>query len=162
MARAGDEGRSRCTRCDTLQGDGAGAGFVFVGGSGAHMPMTDETTAPAVTTADPDIVLPDANASLTPGPINGLESPQDFYTQQPSAPPPAPVRAFAPPVAAQPPPPAVHQSFPPARTGAYRTDDESVAQAQKHAKWAISALNFEDVNTAVKELRIALEALGAA
>jgi vacuolar protein sorting-associated protein VTA1 len=33
--------------------------------------------------------------------------------------------------------------------------------AQKHAKWAISALNFEDVPTAVKELRIALQSLGA-
>ena len=34
-------------------------------------------------------------------------------------------------------------------------------EAQKHAKWAISALNFEDADTAVKELRIALRALGA-
>lgn len=42
-----------------------------------------------------------------------------------------------------------------------RTDEESVLEAQKHAKWAISALNFEDVNTAVKELRVALRALGA-
>ena len=33
--------------------------------------------------------------------------------------------------------------------------------AQKHAKWAISALNFEDVPTAVRELRKALELLGA-
>jgi vacuolar protein sorting-associated protein VTA1 len=33
--------------------------------------------------------------------------------------------------------------------------------AQKHARWAISALNFEDVNTAVKELRLALQNLGA-
>jgi vacuolar protein sorting-associated protein VTA1 len=33
--------------------------------------------------------------------------------------------------------------------------------AQKHAKWAISALHFEDVDTAVKELRIALRSLGA-
>jgi vacuolar protein sorting-associated protein VTA1 len=33
--------------------------------------------------------------------------------------------------------------------------------SQKHARWAISALNFEDVNTAVKELKFALEALGA-
>jgi vacuolar protein sorting-associated protein VTA1 len=40
-------------------------------------------------------------------------------------------------------------------------DDEAMLQAQKHAKWAISALNFEDVPTAVKELRHALEALGA-
>jgi len=45
---------------------------------------------------------------------------------------------------------------------AYRTDEESVAKAQKHARWAISALHFEDVNTAVKELMGALESLGAA
>ena len=44
---------------------------------------------------------------------------------------------------------------------AYRRDDEAVMAAQKHAKWAISALNFEDVDTAVKELRIALQSLGA-
>jgi vacuolar protein sorting-associated protein VTA1 len=37
-----------------------------------------------------------------------------------------------------------------------------MAGAQKHAKWAISALNFEDVPTAVRELRRALELLGAA
>ena len=40
-------------------------------------------------------------------------------------------------------------------------DDNAIADAQKHAKWAISALNFEDVNTAVKELRLALNTLGA-
>ncbi|PFH62154.1 hypothetical protein XA68_14823 [Ophiocordyceps unilateralis] len=34
-------------------------------------------------------------------------------------------------------------------------------EAQKHAKWAISALNFDDVPTAVKELRNALHKLGA-
>jgi len=45
--------------------------------------------------------------------------------------------------------------------GAYKTDDESIMAAQKHAKWAISALNFEDVGTAVKELRTALQSLGA-
>ncbi|MCJ1394069.1 hypothetical protein MMC18_006947 [Xylographa bjoerkii] len=45
---------------------------------------------------------------------------------------------------------------------AYATDEEAVMKALKHARWAISALNFEDVNTAVKELRGALEALGAA
>jgi len=43
----------------------------------------------------------------------------------------------------------------------YVADEEAVIKAQKHARWAISALNFEDVNTAVKELRGALEALGA-
>jgi vacuolar protein sorting-associated protein VTA1 len=45
--------------------------------------------------------------------------------------------------------------------GSFNTDEGAVLEAQKHAKWAISALNFDDVNTAVKELRIALKALGA-
>jgi len=40
-------------------------------------------------------------------------------------------------------------------------DEEAILKAQKHARWAISALNFEDTKTAVKELRGALEALGA-
>jgi len=40
-------------------------------------------------------------------------------------------------------------------------DEAAIAEAQKHAKWAISALNFEDVPTAVRELRKALETLGA-
>lgn len=39
-------------------------------------------------------------------------------------------------------------------------DEEAIMTAQKHARWAISALNFEDVNTAIKELKGALEALG--
>ncbi|KAF2266071.1 DUF605-domain-containing protein [Lojkania enalia] len=54
--------------------------------------------------------------------------------------------------------PAVPQTM---HQGSFKTDEESVVEAQKHAKWAISALNFEDVNTAVKELRIALRSLGA-
>jgi vacuolar protein sorting-associated protein VTA1 len=39
-------------------------------------------------------------------------------------------------------------------------DDEAIAKAQKHARWAISALNYEDVETAVKELKNALNTLG--
>lgn len=42
-----------------------------------------------------------------------------------------------------------------------KTDEEAIAKAQKHARWAISALNFEDAETAVKELRAALVTLGA-
>lgn len=57
---------------------------------------------------------------------------------------------------AAPPPPPVSSS-----QGPFRDDEESIRQAQKHAKWAISALNFDDSATAVKELRIALQALGA-
>lgn len=40
-------------------------------------------------------------------------------------------------------------------------DEVKMSEAQKHARWAISALNFEDVPTAVRELRKALEMLGA-
>ncbi|KAK3393313.1 Vta1 like-domain-containing protein [Podospora didyma] len=40
-------------------------------------------------------------------------------------------------------------------------DEAVISGAQKHAKWAISALNFEDVPTAVRELRKALDMLGA-
>lgn len=43
----------------------------------------------------------------------------------------------------------------------YVVDEEAILKAQRHARWAISALNFEDVTTAVKELRRALETLGA-
>ncbi|EPQ66709.1 Bgt-1245 [Blumeria graminis f. sp. tritici] len=41
-----------------------------------------------------------------------------------------------------------------------RTDTASIEKAQKHARWAISALNFEDTDTAVKELKEALKTLG--
>ncbi|KAJ4382731.1 hypothetical protein N0V86_001953 [Didymella sp. IMI 355093] len=63
---------------------------------------------------------------------------------------------YAQPAAPPPPPPASSSS-----QGPFRDDEESIRQAQKHAKWAISALNFDDAATAVKELRIALQALGA-
>ncbi|CAK7262758.1 hypothetical protein SEPCBS119000_000146 [Sporothrix epigloea] len=56
-------------------------------------------------------------------------------------------------------------SQPPAAAAPYvppaTIDDLAMVNAQKHAKWAISALNFEDVSTAVRELRKALEFLGA-
>lgn len=60
-----------------------------------------------------------------------------------------------------PPPPAQSMSTAPApvvNTG--DIDDQAMMKAQKHARWAISALNFEDVPTAVRELRDALATLG--
>jgi vacuolar protein sorting-associated protein VTA1 len=50
-----------------------------------------------------------------------------------------------------------------ASQSAYEIDanDQSITQAQKHARWAVSALSFDDVNTAIKELKIALRHLGA-
>jgi vacuolar protein sorting-associated protein VTA1 len=49
----------------------------------------------------------------------------------------------------------------PAATGTPPVDDNSISQAQKHARWAVSALSFDDVNTAIRELKIALQHLGA-
>ncbi|KAL4866817.1 hypothetical protein BDV12DRAFT_172308 [Aspergillus spectabilis] len=40
-------------------------------------------------------------------------------------------------------------------------DDQAIALAQKHARWAVSALAFDDVETAIKELRNSLKQLGA-
>jgi len=61
-------------------------------------------------------------------------------------------------------PPTTHSAPPPSYVPApppANVDEAAIAAAQKHAKWAISALNFEDVGTAVRELRKALEQLGA-
>lgn len=93
------------------------------------------------------------HASTQLPPVQPAQSPQVPQWQQPAPPPaPAPVPAAVPtPVAYQQPPP----------TSGFKTDDESTMMAMKHARWAISALNFEDVNTAVKELRLALQNLGA-
>jgi vacuolar protein sorting-associated protein VTA1 len=52
-------------------------------------------------------------------------------------------------------------SYAPIAAGGPTVDEAAMVGAQKHAKWAISALNFEDVPTAVRELRRALELLGA-
>lgn len=103
--------------------------------------------------------LPSAPSSVT--------QPSATYAQQPDitsqaapvpSPHPAPASVASIPVGRAAPVPGP-SSVPPA--GGYKKDDESIAAAQKHAKWAISALNFEDVDTAVKELHIALRSLGA-
>lgn len=86
-----------------------------------------------------------------PPPTPPVPAPEDLYR---SAPPPT----FQPPTVAKPPVPAATAPRP---TGQFTTDEAAMVQAQKHAKWAISALNFEDVNTAVMELRRALQSLGA-
>jgi vacuolar protein sorting-associated protein VTA1 len=38
---------------------------------------------------------------------------------------------------------------------------EDIVQAQKYAKWAISALDYEDVDNAILQFRSALASLGA-
>ncbi|KAK9769386.1 hypothetical protein SCAR479_13945 [Seiridium cardinale] len=104
--------------------------------------------------------------------------PPSSYHQQPSAPqapsqpppwqPPS-VPTFAAPTSQampaaqtpQPVPPVSQYGRGPPTNAAYQADDMAMMQAQKHAKWAISALNFEDVSTAVRELKSALAVLGA-
>ncbi|KAF2723222.1 DUF605-domain-containing protein [Polychaeton citri CBS 116435] len=91
--------------------------------------------------------------------------PEQMTAQPPAQPSPQPSPAFQPPPGSFPAPQiGFAQPTPPAHAppiGGYKSDDESTMAAQKHAKWAISALNFEDVPTAVKELRLALQSLGA-
>lgn len=99
--------------------------------------------------------------------------PANYYTQSPRPPPTAPVAPPSnyysqpsapsqPPFQQQPPfQPQPSPSYFPQQTPQPVVDDEAIARSQKHARWAISALNYEDVETAVKELRIALQELGS-
>ncbi|KAF6809063.1 vacuolar protein sorting-associated protein vta1 like protein [Colletotrichum sojae] len=87
--------------------------------------------------------MPPSNVTKSPPPPPQQFKPPPSIPQQPKAP-----------VA-----PISNNSWKPDNNGS--TDDLDLPKAQKHAKWAISALNFEDVPTAIKELRNALAALGA-
>ncbi|KAF2869567.1 Vta1 like-domain-containing protein [Massariosphaeria phaeospora] len=104
--------------------------------------------------------------TFLPPPSQPAQQPSFF---QPNPMPPPQHHQYPPrptqPVPSQPPPQHYAQQIPPAqpaqRQGPFTNDEEAISLAQKHAKWAISALNFEDVNTAVSELRAALQTLGA-
>ena len=76
--------------------------------------------------------------------------------------PPQPMHT-SPPVARPPPPqaPAIPSAPVPVDDGplAASLDPTAITKIQKHAKWAISALNYEDLFTARKELRLALDML---
>ncbi|KAJ9227513.1 hypothetical protein DTO212C5_3663 [Paecilomyces variotii] len=110
-----------------------------------------------------------------PPPTAGEQPTTDNLPQPPSAFYRAPTNPFAPPVApatssSRNPPAAAPRPTPvpaPAASRASGTpanqtvDDDSIALAQKHARWAVSALSFDDVNTAIKELRNSLRYLGA-
>ena len=135
--------------------------------------------------APPGESAPEGFRSFPPPTVSDEASlpppPQDFYHQAPlTSQPPAPQQPKfqTPPVQAhqssyhpqqhyQPPPQHnVQPSLPipvplQARKEQLHPDDVAIAKAQKHARWAISALNFEDAETAIKELRAALQTLGA-
>ncbi|OHF01667.1 hypothetical protein CORC01_03157 [Colletotrichum orchidophilum] len=113
----------------------------------AHSPYAASSTGPSFSPA---------NAA---SPWQPPQIPPSNATKSP--PPPAPQQFKPPPIVPQPNGPVIpasHNSWTPSSAP---SDDMDLPKAQKHAKWAISALNFEDVPTAVKELRNALAALGA-
>ncbi|KAI0006592.1 Vta1 like-domain-containing protein [Xylariaceae sp. FL0662B] len=145
-------------------------------GSSLHNPMGPPPSIPSPSSHDFTVPPP-----VPFSPPNVPSAPQDFYRP---APPPPGSTPTPPPIPRQqpqmPPPhspqaPAASQNYysqrpshpvapAPAQQPTSRytgTDDMAMAEAQKHAKWAISALNFEDVDTAVRELQAALTSLGA-
>ncbi|KAE8321269.1 Vta1 like-domain-containing protein [Aspergillus sergii] len=95
--------------------------------------------------------------------------PSSFYSQPRATPHHQPARSpAAAPVMPRPTPQPVHTPTtitPTASSSGYvnsqAVDDNSIALAQKHARWAVSALTFDDVNTAIKELKNSLKCLGA-
>lgn len=118
--------------------------------------LPDPSTLPPPTLPPPTFGSSDTFSNAPPS--NYIQpppsAPQDFYRQQAPTPPPQ-VPQY------NPAPIATPVRAPVSRQQAVIVDDVAIAKAQKHAKWAISALNFEDTNTAIDQLREALKTLGA-
>ncbi|KAL1980762.1 hypothetical protein VTN96DRAFT_3569 [Rasamsonia emersonii] len=109
--------------------------------------------------------FPPPSTAQPPDVSNLPQSPTTFYTQ-PSAAAPPPVPPTLPPKSTTSQPAPARQAAPAAAasssaTASQEVDDQAILLAQKHARWAVSALSFDDVNTAIKELRNALRYLGA-
>lgn len=148
--------------------------------------FTADDTIPSLPTAAAGSPM---DLSKPPSDIISPLSPSDYYTQQqpPILPPsvqqpptaplnhpdvraaphfsPQPQQPFSPPQIIPTPqserPRSQFSAAPPTGPEVYKNDDEAIIHAVKHGKWALSALNFDDVETAVKEFRIALQHLGA-
>ncbi|SCV71069.1 BQ2448_3831 [Microbotryum intermedium] len=150
-----------------------GHSSVDLGPMTRSIPITHQTSdlpppapAPAPPSLPPPPFTPSSQAASsrpstsTPTPTSGVGFPSAVFPTAPPAGPQAP---------AQPTPPTRAPGSMPISTPTHVSATPSVADAldpmtitqiQKHAKWAISALNYEDVETARKELRIALGMLG--
>ncbi|KAI0106046.1 DUF605-domain-containing protein [Daldinia grandis] len=144
--------------------------------STTNMPLPGSNTFDP-TGAPPVIPSPSSHdpAGLPPAPFSPPDvapTPQDFYRPAPTPPVIPPSQRQAPHQApstsrsyysqpSQPVTPAQQYGGNSGSSNGLNTDDMAIMQAQKHAKWAISALNFEDVPTAVRELQAALATLGA-
>ncbi|KAJ6005267.1 Vacuolar protein sorting-associate Vta1 N-terminal [Penicillium sp. IBT 35674x] len=99
------------------------------------------------------ILPPPSSPSVAgPDPASFYDAPTaDAHIPAPAAAPAGPP-SFTPPVA-----PAPAASSQPSHS----VDDNAITLAQKHARWAVSALTFDDVHTAIKELKNSLKYLGA-
>lgn len=133
-----------------------------IGGSSSipNLPDTPgSSSAPAPHVQQP----PNSFQSFPPPPASPsvpAPDPASFYDSSNAS-------AHIPPPAALPsgPPPAAHAPVAPAPVApsqpSHSIDDNSISLAQKHARWAVSAMTFDDVDTAIKELRNSLRCLGA-
>lgn len=108
-----------------------------------------------------DDIIPPTVPSTEPKAPETYHHPTVRTAQSPRFPNPTQAPARAPMPTRRAIPPINSPAAPPPVTTELKTDEEAMQAAQKHARWAISALNFEDVKTAVKELREALDSLGA-
>ena len=121
----------------------------------SYQPPTAAADAAAV--AANTTIPPSSVASATPiiAPSPHQQQQPQQQQQQPKAPRAAMLPASLP---SPPPPPTISTANANANTNV-PLSDENIASSQKHARWAISALNFEDVPTAIRELRAALDVL---
>ncbi len=126
-------------------------------------------TPPSAPTDIPTHLPPAPSPSTTTA--GSPQVPTNFSSQSAHAPPPLPVfdtpavPTVAAPVAAGLPSDYGHTAGITGQSarsgyGEFVPNDVAISKAQKHARWAISALNFEDSDTAIRELRAALQTLG--
>lgn len=102
--------------------------------------------------------FPPPSTNPPSSPPAASHDPTSFYNRPTAPPGPTPVVKPAPAPAI----PAVPAPAPvPGQATSQAVDDQAIASAQKHARWAVSALTFDDVNTAINELRNSLRCLGA-
>ncbi|PGH16042.1 hypothetical protein AJ79_02022 [Helicocarpus griseus UAMH5409] len=111
---------------------------------------------PAPTTQPPEVDIqgPAETGAGAPPPPSGAGFDRRNSLSRPTPP------TTAPPTSIQRTRPVHSVSSYPDPTPNQGVDEDSIAAAQKHARWAVSALNFDDVPTAIKELRNALNTLG--
>lgn len=134
---------------------------------GTETPLSPASTSTFMDTHSqaPPTPLDSFQAPPTPGPPP-ISSPQP-RAQQPYQPPSIPAPQTAP-VQSWAQQPSVNRAVgarnvpaPAPQPQPVEIDEEAVMKAQKHGRWAISALNFEDVPTAIREFEAALRTLGA-